>query len=42
MKKILFIFLVLICFNANSTENVINTLKIVKKVNFKSETSFDN
>lgn len=42
MKKILFIFLVLFCFNANSTENVINTLKIVKKVYFKSETSFDN
>lgn len=42
MKKILFIFLVLICYNANSSENVINNLKIVKKVYFKSETSFDN
>jgi hypothetical protein len=42
MKKILFIFLVLICSNANSSENVINNLKIVKEVNFKSETYFDN
>ena len=42
MKKIFFIFLVLICYNANSSENVINNLKIVKKVYLKSETSFDN
>lgn len=42
MKKILFIFLVLICYNANSSENVINTLKIVKEVHFKSETSYDD
>lgn len=42
MKKILFIFLVLICSNANSSEDIINNLKIVKKVYFKSETPFDN
>lgn len=38
MKKILFIFLVLICSNANSSGHV----EIVKKVYFKSEISFDN
>ena len=42
MKKILFIFLVLICSNANSSEDVINNLKIIKKVYFKSEIPFDN
>ena len=42
MKKILLIFLVLICCNANSTENVTNNRKVVKEVYFKSETSLDN
>lgn len=37
MKKIFFIFLVLICYNANSSENVINNLKIVKKENENSK-----